>query len=242
MRLLLGIQSVREALRAHGSKVTRVLIEEQPSPTLQALARFATDRGASVESVPRATLEGLSGGTRHQGAAAYAPPLVMHHLESVLTGPNPLIIALDEVQDPQNFGAVVRSAVAIAGAAIMWPEHASAPLSPATFRASAGAIEHATLVRVGSLRSALGACAGAGATVVALDGNADTSIFEVDLTGPAVLVVGSEGKGLRKGVRQVATVVAKLPMTGVLDSLNASAATSIALYEVARQRAMKSKA
>jgi 23S rRNA (guanosine2251-2'-O)-methyltransferase len=241
MRLLLGIQSVREALRAHGSKVTRVLIELQPSPTLQALARFAADQGATVEPVPRATLDALSAGTRHQGAAAYAPPLVMHRLEEVLTGPSPLIIALDEVQDPQNFGAVIRSAVAIAGAAVMWPEHASAPLTPTTFRASAGAIEHATLVKVGSLRSALGACAGAGAVVVALDGNADTSIFEVDLTGPAVLVVGSEGKGLRKGVRQVATVVAKLPMTGVLDSLNASAATSIALYEAARQRAMKTK-
>ena len=237
MRLVLGIQPVREALRAHGAKVIRVMIERAPSPTLVALARFATDQGVEVQEVPRATLETLSGGTRHQGVAAHAPPLAFHTVEDVLAGPDAaLIVALDEIQDPQNFGAVVRSAVAVAGAAVMWPEHASAPLTPATFRASAGAIEHATLVRVGSLRSTLSKCAAAGASVVALDGHADVMLYDVDLTRPTVLVIGSEGTGIRKAVRQVATVTARLPMTGTLDSLNASAATAIALYEAVRQR------
>lgn len=241
-RLVLGVQCVREALRAHGSRVSRVLVELGTSPTLDGVARMAAGQGVAVERVPRAALEKLSGGVRHQGVAAYAPPLAFHTVEDVLVGDTPLLVALDEIQDPQNFGAVVRAAVALAGAAVLWPEHASAPLTPTTFRASAGAIEHARLVRVPSLRSALADCVAAGASVVALDGNATTLLEDVPLAGPTVLVVGSEGKGIRKSVRAVATVVAKVPMTGVLDSLNASAATAVALYEAARQRRVVSKA
>jgi 23S rRNA (guanosine2251-2'-O)-methyltransferase len=197
---------------------------------------MAEAQGLKVEVVTRAALDKLSGGTRHQGAAAYAPALRLLPLDQALEPVPGLALALDEVQDPQNFGAVVRSAVTLANAPVIFPEHASAPLTPATFRASAGAIEHARLIRVSSLRSSLSWLQGQGATVVALDGHSPTPLDEVDLTGPVVLVVGSEGYGLRKGVRAMATVVAHLPMSGRLDSLNASAAAAVALYESVRQR------
>jgi 23S rRNA (guanosine2251-2'-O)-methyltransferase len=111
------------------------------------------------------------------------------------------VVALDEVQDPQNFGAVIRSAVAMGASAVVWPEHRSAPLSPATFRASAGAVEHARLCRVTALPTALGTLRDRGVTVVGLDMGGDASIDRVDLARPVALVVGAEGKGLRKTVK-----------------------------------------
>lgn len=146
------------------------------------------------------------------------------------------MVALDEVQDPQNFGAVVRSAVAMGATAIVWPEHRSAPLSPSTFRASAGAIEHATLCRVPSLPPALDALRRRGLAVVGLDVDGEAPLDRIDLVRPVVLVVGAEDKGLRKTVKRVCDSRARLPMPGPIGSLNASVAVAIALYEVVRQR------
>ena len=98
-----------------------------------------------MERPPRAELDRLAQGVRHQGAIALAPALAIRSLAQLELGDRPLLVALDEVQDPQNFGAVIRSAVAMGASAVVWPEHRSAPLSPATFRASAGAVEHARL-------------------------------------------------------------------------------------------------
>ncbi len=234
-RLILGVNCVREALRAHGDRVHEVLLE-RGSPTLDAVARFAESRGVTVTWSARATLDRLAEGTRHQGAAARAPDLALTPLDALLARDEPLIVALDEIQDPQNFGAIVRSAVAFGADAIMWGENASAPLTPSTFRASAGAIEHATLVRVRSLRGALEQCVSAACEVVALDGGAPLTIDRAPLAGAAVIVVGSEGKGIKKSVRALATRTASVPMSGRLDSLNASNAVAVALYEAVRQR------
>jgi 23S rRNA (guanosine2251-2'-O)-methyltransferase len=240
-RLVYGLQPVREALRAHGSSVARVLLEAGTSPTLAALERFARDRGVTTERVGRAALDRLTEGGRHQGAAADAPPLRLLELSEVLAGDDLLVLALDEVQDPQNFGAVIRSAVALANAPVLWGEHASAPLTPATFRASAGAVEHARLVRVRSLRGALAEAKEAAAQVIALDASADADLSELDLCLSTVLVIGSEGQGVRKGVRAEASALARLPMQGPLASLNASVAAALSLYEALRQRQAKSK-
>jgi 23S rRNA (guanosine2251-2'-O)-methyltransferase len=238
-RLVCGLQPVREAIRVHGAKLERVAVEldgRNPSPQLEALARFARDRGAPVEELPRAGLDKLAQGVRHQGAIAVAPELPILALDDLQVGSAALLVALDEIQDPQNFGAVIRSAVAMAATAVVWPEHKSAPLSPATFRASAGAVEHATLCRVPSLPGALDALRGRGIATVGLDAAAETAIHHADLRGPVALVVGAEGKGLRKSVKRACTGLVRLPMPGPLDSLNASAAAAIALYETLRQR------
>jgi 23S rRNA (guanosine2251-2'-O)-methyltransferase len=230
------MQPVREAIRVHGRALGRVLIDDRARPRLEALARFATDQGARVERTARRELDRLAGGSSHQGALAFAPPLILLTAEHALRGPDLIALALDGIQDPQNFGAVVRSAVGIAGAVVAWGEHSSAPLTPATFRASAGAIEHARLCRVPSLVAALADARAAGARIVGLDARAGPLLSELDLREPTVLVVGSEGEGLGRAVRRTCSTLARLlPMTR-LDSLNASVAAGIALYEVIRQR------
>ncbi|MCA9588942.1 MAG: 23S rRNA (guanosine(2251)-2'-O)-methyltransferase RlmB [Myxococcales bacterium] len=238
-RLVVGLQPVREAIRVHADKL-RVLVEGGPSPQLEALARFAKDRGAEVERVTRGDLDRASKGGRHQGAIAYAPELRLVTLDELAapsdTGPA-AIVALDEIEDPQNFGAVVRSCVAIGASGVLWPEHRSAPLSPAMFRASAGAVEHAALCRVGALPAALEVLRARPMRVLGLDADGPAVISDEDLTGDVVLVVGAEGKGLRKPVKKACDALVRLPMRGPIASLNASVAAGIALYEIVRQRA-----
>jgi 23S rRNA (guanosine2251-2'-O)-methyltransferase len=238
VRLVTGLQPVREAIRVHGEKLDRVLVEKGGGPQIDAVARFATDRGAKVEAVARAELDRASKGARHQGAIAYAPDFALVSIDELASrlDARSVVVALDEIEDPQNFGAVIRSAVALGATAIVWPEHHAAPLSPATFRASAGAVEHAVLCRVGSLPSALDRLKDAAATVVGLDANGDVELADVEAKGAVVLVVGAEGKGLRKPVKRACAVLARLPMRGPIDSLNASVASGIALYEILKRR------
>ena len=181
-------------------------------------------------------MDRLAQGAQHQGAIAVAPPLELLTWPQVLGRPNLLAVALDRVQDPQNFGAVVRSAVATGDAAVVWGEHASAPLTPATFRASAGAIEHAALCRVPALKDALQSAREAGAQVIGLAAQGDELLSQLDLRGPTVIVLGSEGSGLQSAVRRSCTRLAAVVRPRIVDSLNASVAAAIALYEVAKQR------
>jgi len=235
-RAILGIQPVREAIRVHGAELERLYVAQGGGPTLDGLIRFAEGRGVTVELVSRGDLDRRAAGGRHQGAIALAPELRLVALESLEIGPTTLVVALDGVMDPQNFGAVIRSAVALGAAAIVWPEHSSAPLSPATFRASAGAIEHAALCRVAALPEALQALAARGVTVVALDAHGTVELGALDLRGPVAIVIGAEDKGVRRPVRAACQHTARLPMSGPIGSLNASVAGAIALYEVVRQR------
>lgn len=235
MRVIFGIQPIREAIRAHGSRVHRVLVVPG-SPQLDALARFARDQGIEVSPVTKSELDRRAKGTHHQGAAAEAPDLAIVDLASLDLPDDAVIVALDEIQDPQNFGAIVRSAVAMGTHAVMWPEHGSAPLSPAMARASAGAVEHATLCRVPALPSALQTLRER-FLVIGLDAQAGEPLAEMDMKRGVVLVVGAEGKGLRRPVKDACSTLARLPLRGPLASLNASVAAAIALYEVTRQRA-----
>jgi len=236
-RLVAGLQPVREALLAHGRAITRVSVEHGDNPRLDALIRFATDHEvAEVTREPRALLDALTEGTVHQGVVAWAPELELLDFAELLAGPALLGMVLDGISDPQNFGAVVRSAVGIAQAAVIWGEHASAPLSLSTFRASAGAVEHAKLCRVPSLTAALTDAVAAGVQVVGLDAQADRALRELDLKQPTLLVLGSEGEGMSRSVRRTLSTTARLAQSGRIGSLNASVAAAIALYEASNQR------
>lgn len=229
-RTVVGLQPVRECVRARASDIQKLMIAAGENPKLAALERFARDQGvANVQRVPKGDLDRLARGLQHQGAMAECPLLELATLESVLDKPDLLAIALDRVQDPQNFGAVIRSAVATSEAPVLWGENASAPLSPATFRASAGAIEHATLCRVPSLTTALQAAKDQGIAVVGLAARGECLLSELDLKQPTVLVLGSEGSGLQPAVRRACTVQASILRPKLLDSLNASVAAAIAL-------------
>jgi len=240
-RIIAGLQPVREAIRTRAKDLEKILVLEHDSPQLEALARYARDQGARVEPASKLDLDRIAKGARHQGAIAFAPDLTLTSFDDLALGPDALVVALDELQDPQNFGAVLRSAVGLGATAVLWPEHSSAPLSAATFRASAGAVEHATLCRVTGLPTALDRLKEAGLLVLGLDSNGESPIDQVDLTGPVALVIGAEGKGLRRSVKASCTQTVKLPMAGPVASLNASVAAAIALYETARQRANKSR-
>jgi 23S rRNA (guanosine2251-2'-O)-methyltransferase len=239
-RLICGMQPVREAIRARGPELEKVLVEKGAGfdgAQHDALARFASDHGVQVERVARLDLDRLARGARHQGAIAYAPELQLVALDELVHDPKALVVVLDELQDPQNFGAIVRSSVALGATGVVWPEHRSAPLSAAMFRASAGAVEHAKLCRVPSLPEALAILRASGVSTVGLDMHGDAKLDAVKLDGPVAIVIGAEGKGLRKPVKMACDRLARLPMKGTIASLNASVATGIALYEVARQRA-----
>lgn len=239
-RLVVGLQPVREAIRVHGGKLGAVLVEQargEAAGRLDAVARFATDKGvARVDRLSRGDLDGLSSGASHQGAIAWAPALDLVPAESVLASPDLLGLALDGIQDPQNFGAAIRSAVALGATAVVWAEHASAPLTPATFRASAGAIEHARLCRVPSLVQEPDDAVAAGAQVIGLAPDAAVPFHELDLRGPTVLVVGSEHEGLTRAVRKRCTGLGRLTLRGPIDSLNASASCAVSLYVSMVQR------
>jgi 23S rRNA (guanosine2251-2'-O)-methyltransferase len=237
--LVAGLQPVREAILAHGQRLHRVSLEQTDSPRLEALARFAADHQVpEVTREPRAVLDALTEGTVHQGVVAWAPELSFVSFAELLADPALLGIVLDGISDPQNFGAVVRSAVGVAGAAVVWGEHASAPLSLATFRASAGAVEHARLCRVPSLASAVTEAVTAGVQVIGLDPQADRALSQMSLKGPTLLVLGSEGEGLSRAVRRALTGIARLTQSGRIGSLNASVAAAISLYEASNQRAI----
>jgi 23S rRNA (guanosine2251-2'-O)-methyltransferase len=241
-RLVYGIQPAREAIAVHGAKLVRVLVEQRPreAEQLEAIARFAHDRGAPVQRVDRGMLDRLAHGERHQGVIVEAPPFAILDPSTLMMvpegAPPPLLIALDELTDPQNFGAIVRSAVALGATGVAWPEDRSAPLSGAMVRASAGAVEHARLCRVRSLPRLLSDFAEGGLSVIGLDAATPTHLHALPLTGPVALVVGAEGKGLRKATKHACTALARLTMPGPIGSLNASVAAALALYEVVRQR------
>lgn len=236
-RLILGLQPIRAAIRAHGERIGGVLLENEDAPRLAALARFARDRGVPrVEVVGRGELDRLSGGTQHQGAGAWAPELPLHELKAFVTLPSLLGLVLDRVQDPQNFGATLRSAVGLGADCVVWGEHASAPLTPSTFRAAAGGAEFAHLCRVPSLPRALSEAHSSGVAVVGLDSGAQLALSKVDLRGPVLLVVGSEHDGMTPAVRRACSAMARLVRPSGVESLNASVAAAIALYEANRQR------
>lgn len=221
----------------HRTLVQRVAVEGRSTPKLEGLVRLARDQGAQkVVRLPRSELDRLSHGVSHQGVAAWVPPLTLLDVDCVLEAPNLLVLALDEIQDPQNFGAVVRSAVGLGNTPVLWAEHSSAPLSLATFRASAGAIEHARLCRVASLRHALGDARERDVQVVGLDVRAADPLHEVELTRPTILIIGGEHQGISGPLRRACTRLARLAGMTTIESLNASVAAGIALYEAVIQR------
>src|SRR5690606_23307706 len=234
-RILAGVQPVREAIKAHGRALKWVSLQRGVT-RLSGIETLANAHEVNVRWVDKSELDKLAKGNYHQGAVAEAPDLVLVPFTPLLHQPPRLMLALDGVQDPQNFGATVRSAVGLAKAPVLWGENASAPLTAAMSRASAGAVEHAQLCRVQSLTNALTHAVSLGFTVVGLDAHASTALGDVDLSGPTIIVVGGEGKGLGKQVRRSCTHLATLVQPHTIDSLNASVAAALALYEACRQR------
>lgn len=205
----------------------------------------AADRGISVIEVPRNELDRLTGGALHQGVALQVPPFTYAEPADLLTaaadsGLPPMLVALDGVTDPRNLGAVIRSAAAFGAHGVLLPQRRTASVSAVVWRTSAGAAARIPVARVPNLTRALKDLKSEGLMAVGLDADSDVTSDELDLaTGPIVVVVGSEGRGLSRLVRETCDQTVSIPMAGGIESLNASVAAGIVLSEVARRRRLQ---
>ena len=181
-------------------------------------------------------LERLCGSPDHQGVVAEVEPYPYVGSSELLKDKNALLVALDQVQDPRNLGAVARSAEAAGAAGLVIPERRSAAVTAVACKASAGAVEHLWIAHVRNLADWLGEAKKAGYWIWGADAGAEQAPWDVDLSGPTVLVMGGEGKGLRPRVVSACDGLIALPQRGKIDSLNVSAAASALLFEAARQR------
>ncbi|MEM9067515.1 MAG: 23S rRNA (guanosine(2251)-2'-O)-methyltransferase RlmB [Myxococcota bacterium] len=230
-RSVTGRRFVLEAIAA--GTIRRVHLDQSQKGKLGDIRSAAERAGIEVREVPRRTLDDLAGGVRHQGVVATGPPYPFRSLEKLLDGGG-LLVALDEITDPHNAGAIIRSAVAFGARGVLLPKHRAASITPVVVRASAGATEHARIAQVTNLQRALQSASDAGFLIAGLAGDGETMLADLSVSSPLVLVVGSEGKGLRRMVRKRCDHVLRIPMSGPTESLNASVATAIALYELTR--------
>ncbi len=210
----------------------------RPAPGVLDAARGA---GVEVHERPREELDALAKGLRHQGVLAITGDYPYVDLDALLEAaersPSPaLLLVLDSVQDVGNVGSLLRSAVGLGVDGVVLCRHNAAPVSAAAVRASAGASEHARVARVTNLANTLRRFRDEGLTVVGTAAEAPARLDEVDFTGPTALVLGNEGKGMRRLVRESCDVLASIPLASTLASLNVGVAGALALYEAQRQR------
>jgi 23S rRNA (guanosine2251-2'-O)-methyltransferase len=229
-----GRQPVAEALRA-GRRLDAVVVEARGGPELEALAGRARSAGIAVRRADRAELDTLASGVVHQGVVALAPTYPYCDLAQVRD--TDLVVVLDGVTDPQNLGAIARSAELAGAGALVLPRRRAAHVTPAAEKAAAGAFSRVQVALVPNVVRALEGLADRGFWSVGLDGGADTDLWDCDLLGGRVaLVVGAEGRGLSRLVSERVDALVRVPMAGHLDSLNASVAAGVALFEVVRRR------
>jgi len=243
VRTLYGLNPVREFLRAGGEGIAELWLGEgsERARTFADLARLARGRGAKVREAPRPKLDRLAGTERHQGVVAVVADYRYRELEDLLAlassaGEPALLVVLDGIVDPQNLGAIIRSAHALGAHGVVVPKDRAAGVTPAAAKASAGAVEHCPVARVTNLAHAIESMKESGLWTVGTDAAAPEDLADVDLSVATALVLGSEESGVRPLVRRTCDRVARIPMKGKVGSLNASASAAIALYEAQRQR------
>jgi 23S rRNA (guanosine2251-2'-O)-methyltransferase len=230
--LIYGRNAVLEAARA--GRVRRALLARglEPDARMEELRRLT-----QVEEVPASRIDALAPAA-HQGVVAELEPRAYMSLRQLLELGPTLLVALDGIEDPQNLGAILRSAEAAGVDGVIVPEHRSAPLSAAAVKASSGASEYLRLCRVPGLPSTVSELKRAGIWCAALDPHGELPLWQFDLRLPVCLVVGGEGRGVHRLVRERCDVRLRLPMRGRISTLNASAAMAVGLYEVVRQRTL----
>lgn len=203
----------------------------------------AKDLGIPIKVRDRGRLNSMAEGANHQGVIAYKSSYTYSTVEEILDyakskGEDPLVILLDELEDPQNLGAIARSAQALGAHGLILTKHRSAHVTGAVYKSSAGAIEHIKVAIVTNLAQTMEQLKEAGLWVYGADAEGE-SLYKTDLSGPIALVIGAEGKGLRKNTKDKSDVLVSIPMSGGFESLNAASAASILIYEVQRQKNAK---
>ena len=239
--VIAGRNSVGEALKS-GRPLNKLLIAKgERQGSLRELAGIAKDKGILVQEVEPQRLAQLAPGQRHQGVVAMASPVEYAEVEDILAaaeakGEAPLLVVLDELEDPHNLGAVLRSVDAAGAHGVIIPKRRSCPLSTTVAKTSAGAVEYVPVARVANLAQTLDKLKKAGVWVAGCDMDGTENYFEASLKGPLALVIGGEGRGLGRLVKEHCDFLVRIPMQGHVNSLNASVACSLVLYEAVRQR------
>ena len=233
--IVYGLRPVAEALRSKRREVREVL----DSVGDEEVASKAAVRRVPLKRMHRERIEELVPGVVHQGVAARVGPYPYSGLEEILAAPDPLVVVLDGVTDPRNLGAVLRAADGAGASGVVLPKDRATGVTPAAVKASAGASEHVRVARETNLRRALERMKEAGVWVYAAENAARiraTVYTDLDLSGPVALVLGSEGRGVRRLVREGCDGTVSIPMRGAVSSLNVSVAVAILLFEARRQR------
>ncbi|MGD8625359.1 MAG: 23S rRNA (guanosine(2251)-2'-O)-methyltransferase RlmB [Anaerolineae bacterium] len=242
--IIYGRQPVRETLRAGRRQVYKLIVARgiQSTGVVGEILSLARAAGTSVQEVERQALDKVGGEANHQGLAAEVSAYPYADLADLLqaahaAGEAPFLLLLDHLKDPQNLGSLLRSAEAAGVHGVVLPHRRAAGVTPAAVRASAGAAEHLRVAQVTNLVRAMEALKERDVWLAGLEALPEAQLYtQADLTGPLGLVVGSEGGGLARLVRERCDFLIKLPMYGRVESLNASVAGAVALYEARRQR------
>ncbi len=239
MDILYGLHPVEEAVRAGSRRFDHVcLARDRADAKLDRLAVLCREAGIRLRLEPRDHLTELAGTAAHQGVVAVVRPRALVDLEDLLAPSQdpPLLLALDGVEDPQNFGALLRTADGAGVHGVVATERRAAPLSGVAAKAAAGAAEHVPMARVVNMTRSLEQVKSAGIWVLGLDERGATDYDRFDYTGPCALVLGREGAGLHELVKRTCDHLLRIPMAGAIASLNVSVAGAVVLFEAARQR------
>ena len=234
--LLIGRNAVTEALKSDREIDTLILMRNNNNPALSRLASMAKEKGAVVKEVDSKKLDFMCGGANHQGVAAYVVAHKYSSIDEIFAyaeekGEAPFIVVCDEIEDPHNLGAIIRTAECAGVHGVIIPKRRSASLNFTVGKTSAGALEYMRVARVSNLASTIDELKEKGCWVYGADMDG-TDYKKTDFSGAVVLVIGSEGKGIGKLIRQKCDGIVSLPMKGNINSLNASVAAGILMYEV----------
>ncbi|MCH4178616.1 MAG: 23S rRNA (guanosine(2251)-2'-O)-methyltransferase RlmB [Megasphaera sp.] len=240
-RIIIGRNSVTEALRAHRTISKIYTVEGNTAQPVQQICDLAAAGNIPVEKVTMNVLNKLAPDSRHQGVIAIAPPIAYADLSEVLAGAAakgrvPFLVLPDGVEDVHNLGAIIRTAECAGVDAVLLPKRHSAPINETVSKTSAGAVEYMPLVQIGNITQTLKQLKKQGFWVIGADMDGVGDYFHSSLTEPIVLVIGSEGKGISHLVKETCDVLVRIPMFGQVNSLNASVAAALLMYEVVRQR------
>jgi len=235
--MLYALHPVTECLKAGRRRVLEIFVSRKHDERVGVVLKLAASGNVPVRRISRSEIQRLAMTEEHQGVCARVEPYPLVDFNQLPTAAcSQLLLLLDQIVDVQNFGSLVRTALCAGVSGVVIPLRRAAQPGPAVSKASAGALEHLPVARVANMTEAIKQLKSTGFWIVGLGGRAGRSLFEVDLTGPLALVIGGEQKGIRPLVRRHCDFLAAIPQQGPLDSLNASAAGAVALFEAVRQR------
>ncbi|MBI5970681.1 MAG: 23S rRNA (guanosine(2251)-2'-O)-methyltransferase RlmB [Deltaproteobacteria bacterium] len=243
MRVIYGINPVKEALKANPDRLNCIYVSvARRDKQIEAIIEAARGLGVEVKRTPAQEIDRVAGPVAHQGLCALLKdPFRYRGLDELISiwkgsGRPALFLILDSIQDPQNLGSLIRAADAAGAHGVIIPKDRACEVTPGVVKASAGATEHVPILREVNLSNVIASLKDAGVWVAAIEADSTESLYKTDLKGDIAFVIGSEGKGIRRLVREGCDFCVSIPSSGKLNSLNAAQAGAIALFEAVRQR------